>query len=108
MPPVCVRPCRRGLKLDVADEETDNKYREQYFNFYDARLMGTEWAKQPNVELTTEFFRLLALCHTVIPDGAQQWGTRVLWSAAHRPPTPVPPCWLALLYPLLHPLQKRV
>jgi phospholipid-transporting ATPase len=61
--------CRRGLKLDVADEEADNKYREAYFNFYDARLMGVEWAKQPNVELTTEFFRLLALCHTVIPDG---------------------------------------
>ena len=33
--------------------------------------MGVEWAKQPNVELTTEFFRLLALCHTVIPDGEQ-------------------------------------
>lgn len=61
--------CRRGLKLDVADEDSDNKFREQYFNFYDARLMGVEWAKQPNVELTTEFFRLLALCHTVIPDG---------------------------------------
>lgn len=61
--------CRRGLKLDVADEEADNKYREQYFNFYDARLMGLEWAKQPNLDLTTEFFRLLALCHTVIPDG---------------------------------------
>ena len=61
--------CRRGLKLDVADEEADNKYREAYFNFYDARLMGVEWAKQPNIELTMEFFRLLALCHTVIPDG---------------------------------------
>lgn len=65
-------PNRRGLKLDVADEEADNKYREPYFNFYDARLMGVEWAKQPNVELTTEFFRLLALCHTVIPDGERQ------------------------------------
>jgi phospholipid-transporting ATPase len=53
----------------VPDEEADNKYREQYFNFYDARLMGTEWAKQPNRETTMQFFRLLALCHTVIPDG---------------------------------------
>lgn len=61
---------RRGLKLDIADEEADNKYREPYFNFYDNRLMGVEWAKQPNIELTIEFFRLLALCHTVIPDGA--------------------------------------
>lgn len=68
---MCLWSRRRGLKLDVADEEADNKYREQYFNFYDARLMGVEWAKQPNVELTTEFFRLLGLCHTVIPDGTQ-------------------------------------
>lgn len=62
--------CRRGLKLDVADEETDNKYREPFFNFYDDRLMGLEWSKQPNPELTCQFFRLLALCHTVIPEGA--------------------------------------
>ncbi|KAF6253363.1 hypothetical protein COO60DRAFT_1547131 [Scenedesmus sp. NREL 46B-D3] len=60
---------RRGLKLDVADEETDNKYREPFFNFYDDRLMGLEWSKQPNTELTCQFFRLLALCHTVIPEG---------------------------------------
>ncbi|WIA12055.1 hypothetical protein OEZ85_012134 [Tetradesmus obliquus] len=60
---------RRGLKLDVADEETDNKFREPFFNFYDDRLMGLEWSKQPNTELTCQFFRLLALCHTVIPEG---------------------------------------
>jgi phospholipid-transporting ATPase len=57
------------LKLDVADEETDNKFREPFFNFYDDRLMGLEWSKQPNTELTCQFFRLLALCHTVIPEG---------------------------------------
>lgn len=74
-------PNRRGLKLDVADEETDNKYREPYFNFYDARLMGVEWANQPNVELTTEFFRLLALCHTVIPDGERHSQLLVLRTA---------------------------
>jgi hypothetical protein len=53
----------------VADEETDNKFREPFFNFYDDRLMGLEWSKQPNTELTCQFFRLLALCHTVIPEG---------------------------------------
>jgi phospholipid-transporting ATPase len=61
--------CRRGLKLDVADDDFDNKHREQYFNFYDSRLMNRQWAMQPNPELTAEFFRLLALCNTVIPDG---------------------------------------
>eukprot|EP00879_Flechtneria_rotunda_P010836 GHRR01011325.1.p1 GENE.GHRR01011325.1~~GHRR01011325.1.p1 ORF type:complete len:1369 (+),score=416.83 GHRR01011325.1:1346-5452(+) len=60
---------RRGLKLDVPDEEADNKYREQYFNFYDDRLMGLEWAKQPHPDVICQFFRLLALCNTAIPDG---------------------------------------
>lgn len=72
---------RRGLKLDVADEETDNKFREPFFNFYDDRLMGLEWSKQPNTELTCQFFRLLALCHTVIPEGA--------CTATERPPAGV-------------------
>jgi phospholipid-transporting ATPase len=43
--------------------------REQYFNFYDDRVLGGAWAAQPNPELAREFFRMLALCHTVIPDG---------------------------------------
>ena len=48
--------------------------REAYFNFHDARVMGGAWAAQPNAHLAREFFRLLALCHTVIPDGARRLG----------------------------------
>ncbi len=47
----------------------DTPYREAFFNFYDDRLMDTEWAEQANRQITEEFFRLLALCNTVIPDG---------------------------------------
>ena len=47
-----------------------NPAREAFFNFYDARVMDGAWAKQPNPEVAVEFFRMLALCHTVIPDGA--------------------------------------
>lgn len=60
---------RLNLKLDVPDEEIDNKFREQFFNFYDDRLMDLAWAKQPNPDHTIQFFRLLALCNTIIPDG---------------------------------------
>jgi hypothetical protein len=62
-------PCRQGLTLQVADADQDNPYREQYFNFYDERIMELKWAEQPNQEIMIEFFRMLALCHTVIPDG---------------------------------------
>eukprot|EP00879_Flechtneria_rotunda_P033337 GHRR01036912.1.p1 GENE.GHRR01036912.1~~GHRR01036912.1.p1 ORF type:complete len:304 (+),score=63.47 GHRR01036912.1:331-1242(+) len=76
---------RRGLKLDVPDEEADNKYREQYFNFYDDRLMGLEWAKQPHPDVICQFFRLLALCNTAIPDGGCR-RTVPFCSRVHRIP----------------------
>lgn len=82
--PTHLLPCRRGLKLDVADEEMDNKYREQFFNFYDDRLMGLQWAKQPNAELTMQFFRLLALCHTVIPEGGLEAGAKYSLRVSQR------------------------
>jgi hypothetical protein len=47
----------------------DSPLKEMFFNFYDERLLGTAWARQPYPEVAAEFFRLLALCHTVIPDG---------------------------------------
>jgi hypothetical protein len=58
----------------MPDADGDNPYREQYFNFYDERLMDLAWANQQNPQLTVEFFRLLALCHTVIPDGGCRGG----------------------------------
>lgn len=51
-----------------------SSYREQYFNFYDERIMAGRWAEQPNPHLAREFFRMLALCHTVIPDGGCWFG----------------------------------
>lgn len=57
-------------------EKERNPAREAYFNFWDARLMGGAWARQPNAHLAREFFRMLALCHTVIPDGARRWTLR--------------------------------
>ena len=42
----------------------------QGFNFRDARLMGGAWRREARPELLREFFRALAVCHTVIPDGA--------------------------------------
>ena len=70
-------PCwlhRLNLKLDVPDEEIDNKFREQFFNFYDDRLMDLAWAKELNPDHTIQFFRLLALCNTIIPDGVYAMG----------------------------------
>ena len=44
--------------------------RAQGFNFADARLTGGAWQREARPALLREFFRVLAVCHTVIPDGA--------------------------------------
>jgi hypothetical protein len=44
-------------------------HREQFFNFYDDRILDGRWMQQPNADAIQQFFRMLAVCHTVIPDG---------------------------------------
>lgn len=39
------------------------------FNFVDARLTGGAFQREARPALLREFFRVLAVCHTVIPDG---------------------------------------
>lgn len=41
------------------------------FNFQDERLMGTAWRSEPEAELLEHFVRAMAICHTVIPEGAE-------------------------------------
>lgn len=38
------------------------------FNFRDERIMGGQWVNEPHAVLVQKFFRVLAICHTVIPD----------------------------------------
>ncbi|GFP80055.1 phospholipid-transporting ATPase 3 [Phtheirospermum japonicum] len=56
-----------GAKIDV--EKKPNVAREKGFNFDDARLMRGAWRNEPNPEACKEFFRCLAICHTVLPEG---------------------------------------
>ena len=44
-------------------------HRAKGFNFCDERLMGGAWQREARPALLREFFRVLAVCHTVIPDG---------------------------------------
>ncbi|KAL3686628.1 hypothetical protein R1sor_009202 [Riccia sorocarpa] len=52
----------RGSAASNADQEKG-------FNFYDPRLLAGNWTREPNKEVVQLFFRTLALCHTVIPEG---------------------------------------
>ncbi|KAK3153697.1 hypothetical protein QOZ80_2BG0179880 [Eleusine coracana subsp. coracana] len=63
---------RAGIKID--DEEGKRSaaaVHEKGFNFDDAKLMRGAWRNEPNPEACKEFFRCLAICHTVLPEGEE-------------------------------------
>uniref|UniRef100_A0A7N0UB60 Phospholipid-transporting ATPase n=1 Tax=Kalanchoe fedtschenkoi TaxID=63787 RepID=A0A7N0UB60_KALFE len=44
------------------------------FNFEDSRLMGGNWINEPDPEVISLFFRILAVCHTAIPEESKETG----------------------------------
>ncbi|KAJ8760451.1 hypothetical protein K2173_015118 [Erythroxylum novogranatense] len=44
------------------------------FNFEDERIMNGNWIHEPNSSVVLQFFRLLAICHTAIPDENEDTG----------------------------------
>ncbi|CAI9756241.1 unnamed protein product [Fraxinus pennsylvanica] len=58
---------RTGGKIEV--QKATNAALEKGFNFVDARLMRGAWRNEPNPDFCKEFFRCLAICHTVLPEG---------------------------------------
>ncbi|KAE8736256.1 putative phospholipid-transporting ATPase 9 [Hibiscus syriacus] len=44
------------------------------FNFKDERIMNGNWVNEPRADVIQKFFRLLAICHTAIPDVDEETG----------------------------------
>ncbi|PSS18074.1 Phospholipid-transporting ATPase [Actinidia chinensis var. chinensis] len=55
---------------DVKDQKSPIKG----FSFEDSRLMHGNWVKEPNADVILLFFRILALCHTAIPEENEETG----------------------------------
>uniref|UniRef100_A0A803QJ41 Phospholipid-transporting ATPase n=1 Tax=Cannabis sativa TaxID=3483 RepID=A0A803QJ41_CANSA len=55
---------------DVAGTEQSIKG----FNFRDERIMNGMWVNEPHSDVIQKFFRVLAICHTAIPDGDKESG----------------------------------
>ncbi|XP_066374945.1 phospholipid-transporting ATPase 3-like isoform X2 [Miscanthus floridulus] len=63
---------RAGIKIDDDEgKRPANAVQEKGFNFDDARIMRGAWRNEPNPEAFKEFFRCLAICHTVLPEGEE-------------------------------------
>ncbi|PKA61390.1 Phospholipid-transporting ATPase 3 [Apostasia shenzhenica] len=60
---------RNGVKIDETRSAT--VIQEKGFNFDDPRLMCGAWRNERNPEICMEFFRCLAVCHTVLPEGGE-------------------------------------
>ncbi|KAF6146186.1 hypothetical protein GIB67_005834, partial [Kingdonia uniflora] len=59
---------RNGLKFEEVPKPA-TRVNEKGFNFDDARLMLGAWRNERNPDACKEFFRCLAICHTVLPEG---------------------------------------
>uniref|UniRef100_A0A803MB35 Phospholipid-transporting ATPase n=1 Tax=Chenopodium quinoa TaxID=63459 RepID=A0A803MB35_CHEQI len=59
---------RIGTKLPEV-QKSANAIQEKGFNFDDVKLMRGAWRNEPKPDLCKEFFRCLAICHTVLPEG---------------------------------------
>ncbi|QCD82674.1 phospholipid-transporting ATPase 3 [Vigna unguiculata] len=58
---------RSGMKIE--ENISSKAVQERGFNFDDDRLMRGAWRNEPNPDVCKEFFRCLAICHTVLPEG---------------------------------------
>ncbi|RWW15574.1 hypothetical protein GW17_00020571 [Ensete ventricosum] len=63
---------RRGSPLMENEQSTENhehpKLAIKGFNFDDERIMNGNWVNEPHSDVVRMFFRLLAVCHTAIPE----------------------------------------
>ncbi|GLT91721.1 hypothetical protein SLE2022_095950 [Rubroshorea leprosula] len=55
-------------------DSTDTKPIVKGFNFKDERIMNGNWIKEPRADVIQKFFRLLAVCHTAIPEVDEDTG----------------------------------
>ncbi|KAK3141026.1 hypothetical protein QOZ80_5AG0409070 [Eleusine coracana subsp. coracana] len=54
--------------------QTEGQTAVKGFNFIDERVMDDNWVNQPHPDVIQMFFRLLAVCHTCIPEVDEQSG----------------------------------
>ncbi|XP_052199623.1 putative phospholipid-transporting ATPase 9 [Diospyros lotus] len=53
---------------DNPEESADKKSPIKGFNFEDERIMNGNWVNEPHSDVIQRFFRVLAICHTAIPE----------------------------------------
>ncbi|KAI4387562.1 hypothetical protein MLD38_005384 [Melastoma candidum] len=63
-----------GVNGDVDLLSSNAKSSIKGFNFRDDRIMNGNWVNEDNADVIQKFFRVLALCHTAIPEVDEETG----------------------------------
>ncbi|KAL1370475.1 hypothetical protein HN51_000736 [Arachis hypogaea] len=63
-----------GSEADSINESSNGKASIKGFNFIDERIMNGNWVNEPHADVIQRFFRLLAICHTAIPEMDEDTG----------------------------------
>ncbi|KAK4272108.1 hypothetical protein QN277_020705 [Acacia crassicarpa] len=66
-----------GLSSDFQDQNNDavdSRQPVKGFNFRDERITNGKWVNEPHSDIIQKFFRVLAICHTAIPEEEDQSG----------------------------------
>ncbi|XP_002961083.2 phospholipid-transporting ATPase 3 [Selaginella moellendorffii] len=71
---------RTGTTIEEV-KPSEYAIREKGFNFDDRRLMKGAWKNETQPEMCMEFFRCLAICHTVLPEG-DETPDKIVYQAA--------------------------
>ncbi|KAI4313998.1 hypothetical protein L6164_026941 [Bauhinia variegata] len=59
---------------DNVEDSADTKAPIKGFNFKDERIMNGNWVNEPHADVIQKFFRLLAICHTALPEVDEDTG----------------------------------
>ncbi|XP_020226231.1 putative phospholipid-transporting ATPase 9 isoform X1 [Cajanus cajan] len=65
---------RLESKSNEIRDSPDRKEPIKGFNFTDERIMNGNWVNEPHADVIQKFFRLLAICHTAIPEVDEETG----------------------------------
>lgn len=66
---------RKGSPLEEeVTEEQEGKASIKGFNFEDERIMNGSWVNEPHADVIQKFLRLLAICHTALPEVDEENG----------------------------------
>ncbi|KAK8540268.1 hypothetical protein V6N13_048664 [Hibiscus sabdariffa] len=77
-PSASMKKGKQDIELETVVTSTDEKVNRRpikFFSFEDGRMMEGNWRNEPNADMVMLFCRILAVCHTAIPELNEETGT---------------------------------